>query len=137
MAENMTSDSTAKPKKRWGQAKKVRLLTFDALDQRTAGYQYAQDTRDAIFGDLGGADQLSTLERLQVENASLSAAILRDMQVRWLKGENVPVAEMVSVENTFNRTAASLGIQRRSKDITPATTRGELLTIKKDDVTDV
>ena len=66
---------------------------------------------------MGGDDRLSTLERLQCENAAMASAVLRDMQVRWLQGEEVSVTEMVSVENVFNRTAAALGTKRRPKDV--------------------
>ena len=47
----------------------------------------------------------------------MASAVLRDMQVRWLQGEEVSVTEMVSVENVFNRTAAALGTKRRPKDV--------------------
>jgi hypothetical protein len=65
------------------------------------------------MSDLGGEDRLSTLERLQVENAPLGAAVLRDLHVRWLMGEQISVSDMNSVENTFNRTAAALGTSKR------------------------
>ena len=70
------------------------------------------------MSDLGGEDRLSTLERLQCENAAMDAAILRDMQVRWLHGEEISLTEMISIENVFNRTAAALGTKRRPKDVT-------------------
>jgi len=56
---------------------------------------------------------------MMAENAAMTSAVLRDMQVRWLKGETVTAGEMSSTENTFNRTAQALGLKRRSKDITP------------------
>ena len=74
-------------------------------------------TKIAIISDLGGEQNLSTLERLQAENAAMGAAVLRDMQVRWLQGEEISVPDMLSVENTFNRTAAALGTKRRPKDV--------------------
>ena len=45
----------------------------------------------------------------------MDAAILRDMQVRWLHGEEISLTEMISIENVFNRTAAALGTKRRPK----------------------
>ena len=83
--------------------------------------------RDAIIGDLGGEEQLSTLEVLMVENAAVTTAVLRDMQCRWLRGEDVQVAQMATLENTFNRTAQVLGTSRRAKDVTPASMRTELM----------
>ena len=77
----------------------------------------AVQMRSAIMVDLGGEERLSTLERLQAENAAMGAIVLRDLHVRWLKGEQVSVAEMTALENTFNRTAAALGTARRAKDV--------------------
>lgn len=103
-------------------ASKVRLLTMSDLDRRTAASKHALATKDAITADLGGEDQLSTLERLQVENAALDAAVLRDMQARWLMGQDISLGDMIALENVFNRTAAALGTTRRPKDVSPALT---------------
>jgi hypothetical protein len=78
--------------------------------------QVATATKAAIMADLGGEDRLSSLERIMVENAAMSAAVLRDAHVRWMQGEPVPVSELATLENTFNRTAAALGLSRRAKD---------------------
>jgi hypothetical protein len=52
-----------------------------------------------------------------VENAAMSAAVLRDAHVRWMQGQAVPVSELATLENTFNRTASMLGLSRRAKDV--------------------
>jgi hypothetical protein len=59
----------------------------------------------------------ATLERIMVENAAMSAAVLRDAHVRWMQGQPVPVSELATLENTFNRTAQALGLSRRAKDV--------------------
>lgn len=97
---------------------KARLLSMSDLDHRTKAAQYAQATKAAIMADLGGADRLSTLELIQVENVSMCSVILRDLHVRFLRGEDIPVAAVATIENTLNRTAAMLGTQRRPRDIT-------------------
>jgi hypothetical protein len=96
---------------------KQRLMTLADLDRRTKAAQTARNTRDAIVADLGGADRLSTLELIQAENAAVTATLLRDQHVRWLRGEKIVIAELVSLENTFNRTAGALGVARRPKDV--------------------
>ena len=110
----MASEAAATPPERTG---KTRLVSMADLDRRTKAAQTAVATKSAIMSDLGGEDRLSTLERLQCENAAMASAVLRDMQVRWLQGEEVSVTEMVSIENVFNRTAAALGTRRRPKDV--------------------
>ena len=62
---------------------------MEDLDRRTKAAQMALETKDAIMADLGGADQLSTLERIACEHASLAAAVTQDAYARWLKGEEV------------------------------------------------
>ena len=109
---------TAADVPRPGQTSKVRLVTMEDLDRRTKAAQIALETKSAIMPDLGGEDQLSTLERLMVENAAMSAAVLRDAHVRWMQGKPVPVSELATLENTFNRTAQALGLSRRAKDVT-------------------
>jgi hypothetical protein len=34
-----------------------------------------------------------------------------------MQGQPVPVSELATLENTFNRTAQALGLSRRSKDV--------------------
>jgi hypothetical protein len=109
---------TAADVPRPGQTSKVRLVTMSDLDRRTKAAQIALETKSAIMADLGGEDRLSTLEKIMVENAAMSAAVLRDAHVRWMQGQPVPVSELAILENTFNRTAQALGLSRRAKDVT-------------------
>jgi len=99
-------------------AGKVRLVSMGDLDRRTRAAQEALATKSAIMADLGGEDQLPTSERIMVENAAMSAAVLRDAHVSWMQGQPVPVSEPATLENTFNRTAQALGLSRRAKDVT-------------------
>ena len=99
--------------------KKVRLLTLEDLDGRTRAAQCLRETRSDIAADLGGDDGLSTLERIAVDNVAMMAAMLKDAGARWLQGQSLEVADIATLNNTFNRTAAALGWQRRAKDITP------------------
>ena len=98
---------------------KTRLLSLDDLDRRTRAFQTAHEMKHAIISDLGGLDQLSTLELIQAENAAVDAAVLRDLQVRWLRGDGIEAATLATVENVFNRTAAALGTKRRTRDVMP------------------
>jgi hypothetical protein len=75
-------------------------------------------TRNDILSDLGGETNLSTLERLVAEHASLAAAITADGYARWLSGENIDTGTLAYAQGTFLRIAQALGLQRRAKDIT-------------------
>jgi hypothetical protein len=99
-------------------ALKERLLDLSDLDQRTNAAKLAQQVKAEIIGDLGGEDQLSTLERLAAGHAALAAAVVQDSYARWLKGEQIALAELATVQNAFLRVAGSLGFSRRAKDVT-------------------
>jgi len=59
------------------------------------------------------------LERLACEHAALASAVVADSYARWLRGEEIALAELATVQNAFLRIAGSLGFQRRAKDVTP------------------
>jgi hypothetical protein len=92
-------------------------MTLDQIDRRTKAAQLALETKDAIISDLGGLDQVSTLERLLAEHAALASAVVADSYTRWLKGEQIALAELATVSNTYMRAATALGLGRRAKDI--------------------
>jgi hypothetical protein len=111
----LTPDEAAKPP---APAPKARLVSLDQIDRRTKAAQLALEAKEAIIADLGGADQLSTLERLACEHAALASAVVADSYARWLKGEQIALAELATVQNAFLRVAGSLGFSRRAKDVT-------------------
>jgi hypothetical protein len=98
-------------------AGKVKLLSLTDIDRRCKAAQHAEEMRSAIAADLGGEEELSTLERALVEHAAMNAAMLRHLHVSWLKGEPAPIGEVVSLQNVFNRVAQQLGTKRRPKDV--------------------
>jgi hypothetical protein len=65
------------------------------------------------------ARELSTLEKLACEHAALASAVVADSYTRWLKGEQVALTEIATVQNAFLRVAGAIGFSRRAKDITP------------------
>jgi hypothetical protein len=99
---------------------KTRLISMSDLDPRTKAAQVALETREAIISDLGGSDQLSTLERLAAEHAALAAAVTQDAYARWLQGQEVSLPEISTIQNVFLRIAGALGFNRRAKDVTPS-----------------
>jgi hypothetical protein len=98
-------------------ALKARLLDLSDLDQRTNAAKLAQQVKANIIADLGGEEQLSTLERLACEHAALASAVVADSYARWLKGQEIALTELATVQNAFLRVAGSLGFSRRAKDI--------------------
>ena len=117
----MPSDTTylqAEKTSETGSKGKVRLLSLDDLDGRTRAAQQVRETRQAILADCGGEADLSTLERIAVDNCALLDALVKDAAARWLGGEELDVAVLGTLTNSFNRTAAVLGWKRRPRDVT-------------------
>jgi hypothetical protein len=46
----------------------------------------------------------------------MASAVVADSYARWLKGEQIALAEL-TVQNAFLRVASSLGFSRRAKDV--------------------
>lgn len=100
-------------------ASKVKLLTLDELDGRTTAAKRVRETRAEVIADLGGEANLSTMERIAVDNVAMLDAMLKDASARWLMGEALDVSVIATLQNTFNRTATAIGWQRRARDVTP------------------
>jgi hypothetical protein len=102
---------------------KARLVTLETLDGRTAAAREARRLIAALSADLGGDDQLSAGERQLVTRAALVGAIVTDFEARWVAGENMPLADYLSAVNVQRRVLATLGLQRRSRDVSSMSLR--------------
>ena len=97
---------------------RARLLTLDHLDQRTAAAKAARNLVTHLTSDLGGDDQLSAGERELVKRAALCGAIVADFEARWVAGQPVELNEYLAAVNVQRRVLATLGLQRRPRDVT-------------------
>jgi hypothetical protein len=98
---------------------KVRLRSLGDLDCRTSAARRARDLVMGLENDLGGADQLSTGQREIIKRAALSGAILEDVEVRWLEGQKIDVGDYALLANAQRRLLATVGLERRAKDVSP------------------
>ena len=78
----------------------------------------------AHTSDLGGEDYLSEAERRLVRRAAMLTLQLELMEHRWAterEGEAGPKSLLTyhTVTNTLRRVHETLGLKRRSRDITP------------------
>jgi hypothetical protein len=96
---------------------KVRLLTRQALDGRTAAARQFDTIASAISIDLGGADRLSTIQKHLVEAFAGCAVHVHDLNARMLLGEKVDLAEHAQAVTTLVRVASRLPIGRVAKQI--------------------
>ena len=99
---------------------KLRLLTLDDLDRRTAAYRETRKLIDEIENDLGGGDRLSTAERQLVQRAACLGAVLTDTETRWIEGGDLDPTVYCTVVNAQRRLLETIGLRRRAKDVTPS-----------------
>ena len=99
---------------------KDRLLTRENLDRRSKAAQQFDAIARGITGDLGGEDQLSTVQRHLVEAFAGVACQVNDLNARLLLGEKIDVIEHSQAISTMVRIASRLGIRRICKDVSPS-----------------
>jgi hypothetical protein len=99
---------------------KKRLLTRDALDGRTRAARAFDAIASGVISDLGGADQLTTVERELVEAFCGVAVNVRDLNARLLAGEDIDLSEQATAISSMVRLVNHIGVRRRPRDVTPS-----------------
>jgi hypothetical protein len=90
---------------------KERLLTLDALDQRTAAAAAARQLIADLSADLGS--DLTAGEQQLVQRVALVGAIVADFEARWVAGEQVALSDYLAACNVQRRLIATLGALER------------------------
>jgi hypothetical protein len=93
------------------------LLTRDQLDGRTGAAKFFDRMCVDIEADLGGHDQLSTIERALVEAFAGAAITLQNLNTRLALGQEIDLSQHAQAVSAMVRVASRLGLQRRTKDI--------------------
>jgi hypothetical protein len=90
------------------------------IDGRSGVARRYRDIADAIVIDQGGLEGCSE-SRLQLIRRFAAAAVLAEqMEARLANGEHIDIAQHATLSSTLVRLASRLGIDRRSRDITPS-----------------
>ena len=91
-----------------------------AVDGRTRQAKlYAQAVAD-IAADLGGEDAISRAELELVRRAAGLSVLASMAEAKLLAGEEVDVSQLTAVGNAQRRLLATLGLERRARDVTPS-----------------
>jgi hypothetical protein len=98
---------------------KTRLLTLADLDGRTNAVKSARALIAALESDLGGAEHLTAGEHALAVRAAVSTAMVEHLESLWLTGRGLDVAEYCALVNVQRRLFTTIGLQRRSRDVTP------------------
>ena len=111
------ADGSAKRRKR--NQPKPQPLTRSALDGRTAAAKLFDKLAAEIEIDLGGRNQLSTIERALIEAFVGSCVSLQNLNAKLALCQTIDLSEHASVVSAMVRVASRLGLQRRQKDVSP------------------
>lgn len=99
---------------------KHRFQSFADLDLRTVAARRAQNVINQLLEDLGGAANVSTAERQLVQHAGVLAAHIEDAETRFISGHKIEIDNFLAAVNTQRRLLATVGLQRRQRDVTPS-----------------
>jgi hypothetical protein len=106
-------------KKRKHVASKPQLLTRDQLDGRTNAAKLLDRLVVEIESDLGGRDQLSTIERALIEAFAGAAVTLQHLNTQLALGQQIDLSEHSAAVGAMVRVASRLGLQRRAREAVP------------------
>ena len=95
------------------------MLTLDDVDRRTRAYRATIELRDSIYSDRGGRDRMSVLEVELADSLAVQCAMIRDIEARWLQGEEIDLTAYATMLNARRREATQLGVERVARDVTP------------------
>ena len=93
------------------------------LDGRTKARKAADAMFQDLISDMGGEQHVSAGKRALAESAAVLKAAADDMGARYLLGEGVDIAAYATITNALRRLLADIGLERRSRDITPDLSR--------------
>jgi hypothetical protein len=100
---------------------KARMLTRSELDGRTTVAKQFDAIALGIAQDLGGEDQLSTIQKHLVEAFAGAAVVLNDINTRAMSGvEAIDLLAYSTAVSTLVRVASKIGLRRVPKDRTPS-----------------
>jgi hypothetical protein len=99
-------------------ATRPQLLTRATLDGRTNAARFFDRLVADIESDLC-RDQLSAIERQLIEAFAGAAVSLHHLNTQLALGQTIDIGQHAQCVSAMVRVATRLGLQRRSKNITP------------------
>ena len=98
------------------------------VDGRSIVARRFRDIVSAIAVDQGGADRMSEARMQLVRRFAAAAVIAETIEAALANGEEINIQEHALLSSTLTRLASKIGIDRRTRNITPSLR--EYLTMK-------
>ena len=99
--------------------RKLRLLTLDDLDGRTRARQRAEELRERLMAERGGADRLDVMRTTHASTWALLTSMIEDQMARFLLGDPVEPATIATLVNARRREGEVIG-SPEARDVTPS-----------------
>jgi hypothetical protein len=98
-------------------ATRPQLFTRDQLDKRTNAAKMFDRLVSEIESDLGGANQLSTIERTLIEAYVGATITLASLNTKLALGQPIDLSQHAQTISAMVRVASRLGLQRRAREV--------------------
>jgi hypothetical protein len=104
---------------KWG--RKTSLLTLKGLGHRSPAYRATKQLITEIESALGGAENLTPMERQMAQHGAVLGAIAQDYEARYLMGHKPDLLVLCRVLKAQRSCFDAIGYRRRARDVTPPT----------------
>ena len=99
---------------------KPQLVRRQSLDGRSNAAKFFDRLVREIETDLGGADQLSTIEKSLIEAFVGGRLSIDNFNTRLLSGEQIDIAAFSATASAMVRISSRLGVRRRPRNVNPS-----------------
>jgi hypothetical protein len=89
------------------------------IDQRSAEARRYRDIVTAVLSDQGGLEACAEARLQLIRRLAAAAVIAEQAEARMAAGETINVMEHAQLTSSMVRVAQRIGINRRSKNVTP------------------
>jgi hypothetical protein len=95
----------------------TRLITLKEIDGRTVACHEVRRLIRVLTNELGDP---TPGQQQYIMRAALLGAMAADFEARWVDGQKINVGDYLATCNTQRRILETLGVERRSMDVTPS-----------------
>ena len=90
------------------------------VDQRSSIARRYRDLMAEAIADAGGASECSQARLQLIRRLAALSVQLEQLEAKLADGADIDIAEYTSLTSTLVRVVSRLGLQRRSRDVTPS-----------------
>ncbi len=101
--------------------RRLTLKTLSQLDQRCVAAKRVRQLVSTWENELGGADNMTESLRQLIQRGALLSVLIESSEAEWLSGGTLAEQTYFTAVNSLRRVLTTIGLDRRSRDVTPPT----------------